>query len=954
MAQYKDGDSRTINGVTYTRTNGQWIASRPTSMFAKPTFQYEGPQAQATLTRTQQEIQQANATAAANTAKAKADARKAQADARISEHNANTMESGITAPGDTSKTGADYLKTIPEGLAGQVRALAEGRRAFPTGTALKDPQIQELIAAATQYDPTLDAANAATRVATRKDFTSGPTARNITSLNTALGHLGTLKTAADALDNRAFPMWNTLANAAETAVGDPRVKNFTIARDAVANELMRVFRGAGSGSMQEIEEWKNTIDSADSPDQLHAAIGKAVELLDSRLQALGDQYNRGLGQSKDPITLLSPHAQAVYNALGPGGSGNVPPPDASGGGGRPQIGGGPAQSLVGGNPLVPSTRSEYDPVTSAGIDSLIRRGRPFEEAQAYVQQRGGSPIDEGAYLRAVAYARQHPNDKGSFAVATKDVPTTAFQRFAGGPAGAFLGGMSNAATAGFNDEIAGGLSSLAGGNYQQSRDAFNANKNVLAEQNPTSDLIGNVAGGVTGMLGGGIAAGKIAPGAIDALQASKFAPLAGDAAYGATYGAGQNNQDRVSGAIGGALAGAGGGMFGRSATKALGRVIAPVAGAAAPLYDRGVFPSIGQRLGMAEGPIASRLGSAANTVEQALQSVPGLGVLPAQSRNAARKEFQLGAFNEALSPLNMSLPAGTKPGTDAYAFTKGALGDAYDTARGNMQFVADAPYTQDIGAFQKSLADGTLTADQAKQVTDAIGSSLNGRVQNGMMNGDNYKAAVSDISRKASTLGKNPATAAQAQYLNDFATILDNAARRNSSPDASALLDAADTGYANFARIRNASARGGAAKDAGTFSPTDFAAAVKQEGGGIKSDAYSRGDALGQDYAQAGLGLRDILPDSGTPARLLTAQGLEGAALGATHLGGILTNPVTLGMFAPYALGRLGRKAIAPRGLTLPPSLSQPLDALGNGIYDRADAIGRIAVPTALGYFSGQ
>jgi hypothetical protein len=952
MAQYREGQRlKGSDGNIYVVTNG--VPVRASSPFAKPTLPYEGPQAQATLTRTQQEIAQANATAAAIAEKAKADARKAEADARISEHNANTMESGITAPGDTSKTGEDYLKTIPEGLAGQVRALAEGRRAFPTGTALKDPQIQELIAAATQYDPTLDAANAATRVATRKDFTSGPTSKNITSLNTALGHLGTLKNAADQLENRSFPMWNTLANAAETAVGDPRVKNFTIARDAVANELMRVFRGASSGSMQEIEEWKNTIDSADSPAQLHAAIGKAVELLDSRLQALGDQYNRGLGQSKDPITLLSPHAQAVYNALGPGGNGNVPPPDA-GGGGRPQIGGGPQQSLVGGNPLVGSTRSEYDPVTSAGIDSLIRRGRPFEEAQAYVQSQGGSPIDRATYLSAVAYHRQHPEDKGSFAVATKDVPTTAFQRLAGGPVGGFLGGVSNAATAGFNDEIAGGLSALAGGNYQQARDAFNANKNILAEQNPTSDLLGNVTGGVTGMLAGGEAAARLAPGAVDALQASRFAPAIGDAAYGSLYGAGQNNEDRVSGAIGGALAGAGGGMFGRTATKALGRVIAPVAGAAAPLYDRGVFPTIGQRMGMAQGPIASRVGGAVNTIEQALQSVPGLGILPASARNGARKEFQVGAYNEALSPLGLSLPAGANPGTEAYSFTKKALGNAYDTARGNMQFVADAPYTQDIGNFQKSLTDGTLTADQARQITDAIGSSLNGRVQNGMMNGDNYKAAVSDISRKAALLGKNPSTAPQAQYLNNFAAILDNAARRNSAPEASALLDAADNGYANFARIRNASARGGAAKDAGTFSPVDYAAAVKQEGGGIKSDAYSRGGALGQDYAQAGLGLRDILPDSGTPARLLTAQGLEGATLGATHLGGILTNPVTLGMFAPYAFGKLGRKAIAPRGLTLPPSLADPMNLLGNGIYDRADAVGRIAAPATLGYFSGQ
>jgi hypothetical protein len=105
---------------------------------------------------------------------------------------ADPVGNAMTAPGNATLTGEDYLKTIPAPLAAQVKALSEGRRAFPTGAALRSRETQELIAAASQFDPTLDAANAATRVATRKDFTSGQAAKNITSINTALGHLGTL------------------------------------------------------------------------------------------------------------------------------------------------------------------------------------------------------------------------------------------------------------------------------------------------------------------------------------------------------------------------------------------------------------------------------------------------------------------------------------------------------------------------------------------------------------------------------------------------------------------------------------------------------------------------------------------------------------------------------------------------------------------------------------------
>jgi hypothetical protein len=48
-------------------------------------------------------------------------------------------------------------------------------------------------------------------------------------------------------------------------------------------------------------------------------MAKAVELLNSRLEAMGAQYNQGMGRSDQPITLLKPHAQAVFSALQEGG-----------------------------------------------------------------------------------------------------------------------------------------------------------------------------------------------------------------------------------------------------------------------------------------------------------------------------------------------------------------------------------------------------------------------------------------------------------------------------------------------------------------------------------------------------------------------------------------------------------------------------------------------------------
>ena len=221
-----------------------------------------------------------------------------------------------TIPGDATKTGEDYLQTIDPNLARQVKMLAEGRRAFPTGAALRNPTTMQLLAAATQYDPQLDAANAATRVATRKDFTSGMSARNLTALNTAVGHLATLKTLSKELNNSTFPTVNAAVNYLQSEqLGDPRVRKYKTAAMAFAGELAKVFKGTGAPSLTELKDWEEQLDENMSPAQFQGFVTTAADLLNSRINAVGDTYNRGMNTSAQPITLLSPHARELYEKL---------------------------------------------------------------------------------------------------------------------------------------------------------------------------------------------------------------------------------------------------------------------------------------------------------------------------------------------------------------------------------------------------------------------------------------------------------------------------------------------------------------------------------------------------------------------------------------------------------------------------------------------------------------
>jgi hypothetical protein len=877
-------------------------------------------------------------------------------------------------PGDTSKTGDEYLATIPPSLAGQVKALSEGRRAFPTGSALRSPAVQQLIAAATQFDPTLDAANAATRVATRKDFTSGKSAQNITALNTVLGHLGSLWSSAQDLHNRGFTPWNALANTAESTMGNPHLNNYNLARKAVADELERVFRQAG-GNVSEIQEWKSTLSSSSSPEQFRGAMAKAVELLNSRLEALSAQYGQGMGRSADPMTFLKPHAQAVFQALQQGGSGVLPsgpgsapppPPLGQGGGPRPPGGvpradyssmtGAPGQSLAVTDPnsklgaFKQTYRQAYDPAGAAALSAFIKRGAPYETAAAYATSHGFNPPPQADYMAAVAYQKANPGATPNVE-ADKNVPTTLGERLASSPLSAAVTGAAAGGTAGISDTIG---RSLAG-------PGWDANRAALAALNPKSDVAGNVLGGAAGMLGGGALLGKAAPGALALLR--KAPAITSDLAYGGIYGANENPGDPVMGAVTGALAGGGGGIAGRKLTKGFANVIAPPEGAFGPVYQQGAFPTIGQRF--AKSGLAGRM---LNTTEQAMQSMPGLGAAVVRGRDIPRDAAQLGAFNEGLGELApfdallgtkiSALPAGVKPGTEPHVFASKAFGQAYDTARSGMRFVSDDPYKADITAFTNKVTDGTLSDEEAKQVLHRINNAVNSRLSKtgGELDGEAYKAAGSDLGRTIDQWSRDPAKTGMANALSDYQSIFDSAARRNSDPTAVSLLDAADRGYAKYAVVRNAAARVGG--DPGTFTMKNLLRATQQEGGGVKSGPFLRGQANMQDYATAVQPLGDTLSNSGTGERLLTnkmflgEQAVSGGAFGHSLLGGVLAHPGALAPFLPYAPGvnKLVTRAIAPRQYTLPPIFSEPLNLLGAKINDVAPFIGKAAVPGSLAY----
>lgn len=211
-------------------------------------------------------------------------------------------------------SGPEVLKQFPPEVQSMVKAYIDGRMPVPTQAAMRNPQMMKIMELANQVDPTFDASNYAARAATAKDFSAGKAAVGVTALNTAMQHMLKLRSAGEALNNHSMPIINYVQNQIETGTGDARVTNFQTAANAVADEAARVFKGANL-SDAEVKKWKESLGSSQSPAQLQGNLETLIDLLEGRMNALAEQYNKGLGKNIKGADLLSPEARASLDYI---------------------------------------------------------------------------------------------------------------------------------------------------------------------------------------------------------------------------------------------------------------------------------------------------------------------------------------------------------------------------------------------------------------------------------------------------------------------------------------------------------------------------------------------------------------------------------------------------------------------------------------------------------------
>jgi len=221
-------------------------------------------------------------------------------------------------------TGEVALAAIPKQYQARVQQLLNGEGAPIRITARSSPVERQIAYALPMIDPTYSDATFQQRAAMRKDVFSGVTSKNIKSINTLMGHLGTLADLAEKRKAADLRYGNKIGGWFATQAGKDYVTNMKLAQQAVADEMENAFTGGGGGTEAGRMGWKDSFSPDSSPAQIRGAIATALHLTGSRITAIKDLWRAGMGPKTPDLQILSPSAAAAYNRIA---ATSGPPPE---------------------------------------------------------------------------------------------------------------------------------------------------------------------------------------------------------------------------------------------------------------------------------------------------------------------------------------------------------------------------------------------------------------------------------------------------------------------------------------------------------------------------------------------------------------------------------------------------------------------------------------------------
>lgn len=570
-----------------------------------------------------------------------------------------------------------------------------------------------------------------------------------------------------------------------------------------------------------------------------------------------------------------------------------------------------------------ATRREPDPVlkgVNARINGMLKKGASDEQIRAYIEQVGARP-DPRRLEEVLQFRRKNPAYNGNYSVdlESREVSQSGarqlFQKVGSGPVGSFATSAADSLLAGRLDDLVG----ATGGNAEQA----DAAKALLAKSNPTSSLLGNVAGGAlaAGTMELGLArAGGALPGLVGR---TARAPLAADVGYGAAIGSDDPN-NRALGALIGGLTGGAGGYAGNQGVRLVRGVQNQSVRA---LADRGIPLTFGQAVGQ-----SGRIGAAVKSIEDRMSGLPVLGSMLNERRRAGIEQFNRAAFDDALAPIG-----GTTGGVVREQGIEAAqrqIGDAYDSTLAGVQVRADQPFVNEMGQVVQAgrgLPD-PMGARADYTLRTRVGNSFG---PNGEMGGREFQQSVRGLRRDASSVADEP-------YGHDFGDVTRGAEGalegmlNRQAPGVIPAYQQVNQAFRLQEVLREAvkrSRNGARTGEPGLFAPSTLADAATQNATRFGNSAGTTRQPF-YDLTQAGQRvLPNAVPDSGTAGRLLLAGGLTGGGYAGGAAAGDAKGGLALGAALAALQTQAAQRALVASVLNRPRQVREAADwALRNGV----------------------
>lgn len=236
----------------------------------------------------------------------------------VSEYRAPVSSGTSTGSGDIQgnfdTTGDEFLKSIPVQWRSTVKKIGSYDEDAMKVAAARGGERSMIMRWVNQYNPGYDASMFANRAPTRKAYTTGTQGKQITNINTALGHIDQLDAVANQLQTGGFVPGNKAFNAVRTAFGSDKVTNFDTLKDALAGEVAGVLSQSGA-TVSGIADAQAKIHASSSPTQLAGYVKTLIPIMGSKLAGLDYSYHQAMGP-EDTFSALSPESKRILTKHG--------------------------------------------------------------------------------------------------------------------------------------------------------------------------------------------------------------------------------------------------------------------------------------------------------------------------------------------------------------------------------------------------------------------------------------------------------------------------------------------------------------------------------------------------------------------------------------------------------------------------------------------------------------